>query len=118
LTRVQHRHGADPQGQDTAAGAAARQELDQIGRLVAAVEGEADPAAAEAGARRQGYRHGEVHGDRGIGRVAAIGQDVAADQRRARLVGGSSSPNPQAASTSAQIGRTASPARDIPWDIR
>jgi hypothetical protein len=39
-------------------------------------------------ARRQGYRHGEVHGDRGIGRVAAIGQDVAADQRRARLVGG------------------------------
>jgi hypothetical protein len=30
----------------------------------------------------------------------------------------SSSPNPQAASTSAQIGRTASPARDIPWDIR
>jgi hypothetical protein len=88
LTRVQHRHGADPQGQDTAAGAAARQELDQIGRLVAAVEGEADPAAAEAGARRQGYRHGEVHGDRGIGRVAAIGQDVAADQRRARLVGG------------------------------
>ena len=48
--------------------------------------GEAGAAAAQAGPRRQRHRQREAERDRGVRRVAAGRQDVARQQRGARLV--------------------------------
>ena len=46
------------------------------------------PEAPRLARRRQGDGHGEIHGDRGIGGVAAGQQDIAADLGGAAFVGG------------------------------
>ena len=88
VTGVQRRHGAHAQGDNTAGRARDGQELQRRSGYVAAVVDHADAAAAQPHAGRQGHRHGEIHRDRRVGRVAAIAQHVAADHGGARLVGG------------------------------
>ena len=56
-------------------------------RLALAVEGEQEPAAADAGGLRLHQRQHHLHGDRRIDRIAALAQDVEPGLRRQRIGG-------------------------------
>ena len=84
---MKRRHGARALRDHPVLSAGPGQELQRLGRAVAAVEDHADPAAAQAHARRVCDGHGEVHGRGGVGGVSPDAQDVAAQHGGPRLVG-------------------------------
>jgi hypothetical protein len=72
----------------------AGKKFDGFDAAVDPVVDQTDAAAAQAGAARHGDRSREIGGNDGVGGAAARRQNVAADQRRARLVGDDAAEKP------------------------